>query len=52
VGRTTNLFGVNFEICYRLWQKQNEVANDKTAEISLNAIQVENFQFSFFGIYH
>jgi len=26
--------------CDRLWQKQAEVANDKTAEMSLNTIQV------------
>ena len=26
--------------CYRLWQNQAEVADDKTAEISLNSIQV------------
>jgi len=40
------LFFVDIEIfsgiskCDRLWQKQAEVANDKTAEISLNTIQV------------
>ena len=31
---------VKVEICYRLWQKQAEVADDKTADISLNSIQV------------
>ena len=32
---------------YRLWQKQAEVADDKTAEISWNAIQVKIFNFRF-----
>src|SRR6218665_1434457 len=27
-------------ICYRLWQKQAKVADDKTAEISLNSNQM------------
>ena len=29
-----------FAKCYRIWQKQAEVADYKTAEIGLNSIQV------------
>ena len=40
VHRVSNSFEIFLNICDPLWQKQAEVANDKTAEISLNTIQL------------
>ena len=42
-----HIFARTGSICYRFWQMQEEVADDKTAEMGLTAFRCKIFNFRF-----